>query len=172
MWDFLYKKSVNKIWPRRKYFLCYKSTRKTETGPPLPFPSLPFFPPSRFFTSYCTVLYCTILYYTVLYCLQSPVSSLPVSKSLFASRPSRDSRDWMPTYSLAFSQLSPDSFEFFAQHRHAMSSSQKNEKMAETAGHWHTLRAHSVHTLHAHSVHTLRATVRGRWFIFHSFIII
>ena len=47
------------------------STRKTETGPPLPSP--PLLRHVLYIVLYCTilyytVLYCTILYYTVLYC--------------------------------------------------------------------------------------------------------
>ena len=46
------------------------STRKTETGPPLPSPSLchVFYIVLYCTILYYTVLYCTILYYTVLYC--------------------------------------------------------------------------------------------------------
>ena len=52
------------------------STRKTETGPPLPFP------PSRFLhrtVLYYTVLYCTVLYYVLCTVLSSP-GSYSISK--------------------------------------------------------------------------------------------
>ena len=120
---------------------------QTEPRPPLPSPS-PLLPSVTFFTSYCTVLYCTILYNTVQYCtvlyctvsslqfprFQSPKVNLPRDDPLHGETECRQ-------YSLAFSQLSPNSFEFFAQRRHTMSSSQ-----LDTAQHsWtlHTLRAHT-----------------------------
>ena len=150
------------------------STRKTETGPPLPFPPLPS--PSLCHVFYI-VLYCTILYYTVLYCTPSLQPSLPVSKSLFASRRSRAGWDWIPTYTLVlFAALS----RLF---RLLCAASSRNVVFTKTdPGQLERESTHSQMTSTvARSGHDLfyliekddgdcsficplRATVRGRWF--------
>ena len=78
----IHKKNRDWSSPPLPSVTFFTSTRKTETGPPLPFP------PSRFLHRtilYYTVLYCTILYYTVLYCTILYYTVLPVSSFLSQS---------------------------------------------------------------------------------------
>ena len=84
----------------------------------LPFPSL--LPSSvTFFTSYCTVLYCTVLYCTVLCTLLSS----SISKSLLVSRVSRAEPRMHRDMLFSLLRRCRDSLDFFAQSRHAKSSS-------------------------------------------------
>ena len=117
---------------------AYSNNQNTQTEPgPPPFP--PLLPSSvTFFTSYCTVLYCSILYYTVLYCtvLYCTVSSfytvLSQSLKIYLLRDAQE-QDKNENPDIFFSLIC-NSFDLYAQRRHAMSSSQMDSWTAGERG--------------------------------------
>ena len=166
------------------YEICFVlSTRKTEPGPPLPFfPPLPF-PPSRFL--HCTVLYYVVLYCTVLYCtvlysspsLQSPsLQKLTCFESLTGGP--RMHADIL--FSLLCGSLATPSTSL----RSVVTQCRLHKKTKKRPGQLdtaltHRWRAqwHGVDMILFYLIEKdhgdcsficpLRATVRGRWFIFH-----